>query len=343
MTARVGWDIGGAHLKAACLGDGVLSAVVQLPCPLWHGADQLDRAWRLGEVALRVDERTEHAVTMTGELADCFESREAGVEKIISSVARYLQKPFKVYAGNAGFVDAAGTVGHAGQIASANWHATAACLGKLSGSGILVDVGSTTTDVVPFDPSGAVTHGGSDCQRLQSGELVYTGVARTPVMALADTVKFGGKVWPMVAEFFATTADIYRILGTLPEDADQYPACDGGARTPAASERRLARMFGCDIDNGGDWVACARALAARQMDLIETAYRKVCAAAVVDRAAPVVGAGAGRFLARTLARRVGRPYVDFAGLFDTLDSDHARLAGDCASAVSVALLLGEEF
>ncbi len=335
----VGWDVGGAHLKAARLSAGALSAVVQVPCPLWRGVEALDAAWRRSEAALGAAPHAAHAVAMTGELADCFASRKEGVAKILTAVSRSLQRPFKVYAGSLNFLDAAAAVRCAEQTASANWHATAACLGKLLGAGVLVDIGSTTTDVVPFTSAGAAASACRDHERLRAGELVYTGVVRTPVMALADVVRCGGESLPVVAELFATTADVYRVLGRLAEDADQYPACDGAAKTPAASARRLARMFGCDAAAGDDWRAPARALADCQMRKIETAYRTVRRTGRVDAAAPVVGAGAGRFLARELAHRAGHVYIDFADLFDAAPAGGARLAGDCASAVSLAALM----
>ena len=45
MPNIMGWDIGGAHLKAVMLdakGDVVSS--IQLPCPLWKGLDYWQRA-----------------------------------------------------------------------------------------------------------------------------------------------------------------------------------------------------------------------------------------------------------------------------------------------------------
>lgn len=342
MTVRIGWDIGGAHLKVACFSNDVLSAVAQLPCPLWRGKGELERAWRRGEALPGIDNQGEHTVTMTGELADCFASRKAGVVEILTEVAQHLQKPFKVYAGAAGFIDARDAARYFAHIASANWHATATCLVKLLGHGVLVDIGSTTTDIVPFSPAGVMARGSNDRQRLCSQELVYTGVVRTPVMALVDRVRVGGEAWPVVAELFATAADVYRVLGQLPDNADQGPTCDGAAKTPEMSARRLARMFGCDAGDADDWTGHARALAAVQMDSIEVACRKVCAVTGVDASIPVVGAGVGRFLARGLARRVGREYVDFASLFDVAGSENVRLAGDCASAVSVALLMARE-
>ena len=342
MTSEfIGWDIGGAHLKAACVKQNVLSSIVQVSCPLWKGNDELNKAWKSNETVLSAGEKTEHVVTMTGELADCFLDRKDGVEKIITTVAQHLQKDFKVYAGNSGFLDANDAVSHADKVASANWHATAAYLGKSIGAGVLIDIGSTTTDIVPFNPMGATTCAESDYNRLCAGELVYTGVVRTPVMALADAVQVNGESFPLVAEFFATTADVYRVLGQLIEETDQYPTCDGSTKTPAASARRLARMFGCDLGDADDWTVHAHALAKCQMHKIKSAYTKVLHAGQIDSDTPIVGAGAGRFLACDLAHHIGQPYIDFADLFETVHSDDVRLVGDCASAVSVALLMCE--
>ena len=40
----IGWDIGGAHVKAARIDGGRVSGVVQVACPLWQGLDKLDAA-----------------------------------------------------------------------------------------------------------------------------------------------------------------------------------------------------------------------------------------------------------------------------------------------------------
>ena len=336
----IGWDIGGAHLKAAQIRGGVLLAVTQAPCSLWQGDAKLDEAWRLGIAALDATTQTEHVVTMTGELADCFADRREGVAKILASVAQYLQKPFKVYVGGTGFLSADGAARYTESIASANWHATAACLGKLLGTGVLLDIGSTTTDIVPFTATGAAAVR-NDHERLQAGELVYTGVVRTPVMALLDQVRVGNQSLPVVAELFASSADIYRVLGSLPQHADQHPTCDGAAKTPEASARRLARMFGCD-DGARDWTPHAQALAECQLLKIENALDRVFSNNRIAAGTPLVGAGVGRFLAQELAQRSGHPYVDFSDLFTAAPAADTRLTGDCASAVSLASLMHNE-
>jgi hypothetical protein len=54
----------------------------------------------------------------------------------------------------------------------------------------------------------------------------------------------------------------------------------------------------------------------------------------------VVGAGCGRFVARRLAERLGRLYLDFGDLIDTAPG-LCEMAARCAPAVAVALLAGK--
>ena len=55
----------------------------------------------------------------------------------------------------------------------------------------------------------------TDAARLATGELVYHGVVRTPLCALAARVPFRGSAVSVMNEFFATTADVYRLTGEL--------------------------------------------------------------------------------------------------------------------------------
>src|SRR6202012_2059683 len=112
-----------------------------------------------------------------------------------------------------------GAAAHVEDIASANWHASAA-LAARHGDGLFVDIGSTTTDIIPL-PDGAVhVRGYTDAERLKNGELVYTGLTRSFVMALASRAPFAGRWTTLAAEYFASVADVHRILGTLDEAAD---------------------------------------------------------------------------------------------------------------------------
>jgi probable H4MPT-linked C1 transfer pathway protein len=182
----------------------------------------------------------------------------------------------------------------------------------------------------------------TDIDRLASGELVYTGVVRTPLAAVAQRVPFAGSEVGVMAEFFATIADAHRLLGQLPEGADFHPTADGRSKGIAESRARLARMIGMDAAAASDeaWRLLAEHFARRQLHQIEAAADQVLSAADLPREAPVVGAGVGRFLASELARRLGRPYRSFADAIAVASPDLASDACDIAPAVAVAMLLG---
>lgn len=341
MAADVvlGWDIGGAHLKVAAVDrKGRVVQVQQLPCPLWLGLEHLDHAI---SVALAEMPRARlHAVTMTGELTDFFRSRAQGVKTIIARFA--MQAPVGrtyIYAGPAGFLTPQNAVQRTDAVASANWAASAQLVASLLPDALFVDIGSTTTDLVPIRGGVLMIRGFSDADRLACEELVYTGVVRTPLMALADRIPFDGQWIPAMAEYFATTADVYRLTGELPEGADQLPAADNGGKSVRDSARRLARMIGRDLESAplAQWKRCARHLADLQLWQIRQACERVLSRAdAVDRS-PVVGAGTGRFVARKLAIQLGRRYRDFDSLIETAP-DAASWASGCAPAVAVALL-----
>lgn len=335
----IGWDLGGAHLKAALAEGGALTSVLQIPCPLWQGLDRLEAA--LDQALSRLGAATRHAVTMTGEMTDLFPNRAAGVVALVAAMEAWVAgSPVRYYAGAGGLLDAEGARRNPLAVASANWHASAAWAARCLGEGLLLDIGSTTTDVVPFRGGQVRAQGKADASRLVTGELVYTGVVRTPVMALAESVPFRGESVPLMAEHFATSADIHRLCGTLPESCDQQPAADGGAKTPEASARRLARMIGRDLEDAAmeEWRSLARPLAARQAQRIADACAGVAAREGIGRDAPLACAGAGRFLAPEIAARLGRPIKEFAALAGRPDDEWAAV---CAPAAALALLASE--
>ncbi|MGQ9366476.1 hydantoinase/oxoprolinase family protein [Azospirillum sp. ST 5-10] len=339
MTPIIGWDLGGAHLKAAWIdGDGRLGAVRQVPCRLWEGLDQLDAAFDAILAAFPAAPR--HAVTMTGELVDLFPSRAAGVAALVGATAARLPGEARFWAGTAGFLSAGAAAAAVPEVASANWLATAAVVARRLPAALVADVGSTTTDLVPVAGGRVAAAGRSDRERLLAGELVYTGLTRTPVMAVADALPWRGARVPVMAEHFATMADAQRVLGRLDEEADQHPAADGGPKTAEASARRLGRCIGVDLDegDGAAWRRLAAALVERQMAGIVEAAHLVLSTVPTGDDAPVVGAGVGRALAAELARRLGRPYVDVAAVLGA-DGGHADRAACCAPAVAVARLL----
>ncbi|HKA65832.1 MAG TPA: hydantoinase/oxoprolinase family protein [Methyloceanibacter sp.] len=341
MTRVIGWDLGGANIKLASIEDGRIASVAQIPCPIIPERRKFDAAV---EAALPlIAPPASHAVTMTGELSDVFGDRAQGVAYLVDLMVRTAgAQPLSIYAGGAGFLAPHDAKRLMLDVASANWHATASLVARHHADGLLVDVGTTTTDLIPIKAGKVAARGATDAERLTEGELLYTGVVRTPVMAAAHSAPFRGRVQRIAAECFATMADVWRLAGDLPDDADPYPAADQRGKTKEESAARLARMLGRDASDAelAEWIALARYFAECQLAEIEHTARSLAERDALPPSALVIGTGCGRFIARRLADRLARPYFDFGDLIDAAPETR-EMAARCAPAVAVALLAGK--
>lgn len=338
----VGWDIGGAHIKVAVLDHtGCIVRLIQRECPLWKGLALLNQNMQQILAELNIREAL-HAVTMTGELVDLFDNRDEGVAAILGVVSQeLLSDKTLVFTAGKGFLPVQEVSSKDYRaIASANWLASGLWLAEIRESGLIVDIGSTTTDFILIEDNKVMSRGYSDFDRMRYDELVYTGVVRTPVMAIADTVPFEGESVGVIAEHFATMADIYRLTGELPDYADQWPAADGGEKDNQGSTRRLARMIGRDLASADHsmWNRLARYLRERQLAKIQSACEKQLSRSSKGSHG-FIGAGVGKFLVKDLAIRCGASYIDFSTLFPQHKSNDCFKLSDCAPVVSVASLM----
>jgi probable H4MPT-linked C1 transfer pathway protein len=339
QTSVIGWDIGGAHLKACLLNErGQLRQVVQLPCPVWQGLDVLAQSL---QQALRMlnAEGANHAVTMTAELVDLFASRQDGVQQICQLLQGILPNA-RLFTATQGFVPLSQASAHAHQIASANWLASGMWLAQHHAECILLDIGSTTTDLIWLKDGQVMSQGRDDASRLQADELLYTGVVRTPLMALCQRVTWQGKPTNVAAEYFATTADIYRLSHDLPPDEDVAPTADGQDKSWLASARRVARMVGAELGDGNseDWKSLALAFQQAQRQLIQSCLHRLIQRCGIASEVPLVGAGVGRFLLPRIANVSRRSYINIA---DEIQAEHAALQQHallCLPAYAVARL-----
>lgn len=338
MSTVVGWDIGGVHLKAARAENGRVVSAVQIASPLRGGLDALVHAF--GEAKAQMGTPALHAITMTGELADTFASRAEGVERLAALAARELNDaPMRLYAGPAGFIPPDQASAHVMDIASANWHASAALVARTCKNALFIDIGSTTADIVPVCAGTIAARGYSDAERLAAGELVYTGVVRGFLMATAERVPFAGAWTPLINENFATMADVHRILGTLPDNADHMTSADGREKTVSASRARLARMVGRDAVDADDpaWMALAGWFAEAQVRKITDGAMLVLSGSPLPGDAPVVAAGVGSAVAAEVARRLHRNAVPFDSLLNVVPAARDA-ASQCAPAAALALI-----
>jgi probable H4MPT-linked C1 transfer pathway protein len=300
----LGLDIGGANIKAAHSGGGVRV----VPFELWKRPEDLPDVVRDVAAALPTAERV--AVTTTAELCDCFATKAEGIAAVMRAVlAVFPESSVRVWGTDERFHTVPEVLARPDLAAAANWLALATLAARLlpEGPGLLIDIGSTTTDLIPLRDGRPVPRGRTDTQRLRSGELVYAGVVRTPFCALATELTWRGVRTGLAAEFFASTLDIYLTLGDISPDPADHSTADGRPRTGEAARDRLARMVGADRDgfSADDALALSQAADDALMTrLIECADR---ACAEVGRPRGAVVAGSGEFLARRLALRVVEP------------------------------------
>lgn len=321
MRDVLGLDIGGANLKAA----HVTGPVRTLPFHLWKQPERLTEAVR--GLVDTLPWAARWAVTMTGELCDCYASKRAGVHAILDAIqAAAGTAAVQVWMTDGQFVSPAEARARYLEAAASNWLALATFAGRfaLAGTAVLLDIGSTTTDVIPLSNGRPVPLGRTDPERLRTGELVYTGVRRTPLCALLTE--------QVAAEFFATTEDAYLVLGLLSENAENSDTADGRPATVPLAHARLARMLCADLETctEAERLQLSRQVLSRQLELIRAALRAVCARLP---AAPgwMITAGSGEFLARLLADEEGGPRLrSWERLYGTELSTAA-----CAHAVAV--------
>lgn len=346
----IGWDIGGAHLKV-CVTDvqGKVIYVEQIYTPLWRGIDCLIAGLR--SLPSGYQEGALHGVTMTGELADCFADRDEGVRELIDLFCSvYPAEQTQIYAGKRGWLKSDDVFGNEAAIASMNWHATGAFVARSFSDGIFIDVGSTTTDLIPIFNQIPAVAGETDYTRMRSEELIYMGVIRTPIAMLIQRIPFRGEAVQIAREHFATMADVYRLTGDLIDDAllREEESADGLGWDALACSRRIARLVGCDQTDASmeEWREVASAIAAHQLEILRAGFKRVSDASYHQRQREkhnvVIAAGTGHFLIRKLAQAENLTYYDLTELIHATSPALRRLAAICAPATACASLLRTE-
>jgi (4-(4-[2-(gamma-L-glutamylamino)ethyl]phenoxymethyl)furan-2-yl)methanamine synthase len=337
-----GWDIGGAHLKAVrCDHTGKVIDIIQVPCPLWQGLEQLDLAVQTVQKQLGNHDDIA-AITMTGELVDIFVNRQSGVKEILACIGNYIPpEKLHVYAGDNNWLNASEAETHWHQVASRNWLASANFVANSVQDGLFIDIGSTTCDIITIKNGIVCCQSIDDHQRQQSRELLYTGAIRTPLIALANTAPFGGQLIGLAAEVFATTGDCWSLLGKIKVESVQDTSSDGKSWQKENCARRLARLLGTDADDplSQHWQQLAHWFTEQQIHQITNACLQVLSKhGDLPADAPLIGAGIGRFIAQLCAQRLERPFVDFSHLI----TPSLFQSADHAPAVAIALLAQQQ-
>lgn len=334
----LGWDIGGANTKVVALEQdtaGVASyRATSVACDIRHDPSELRGVLR--RMAAEFKGAVAHAVTMTAELSRAFRTKREGVTFVLDALAEALPgASVSVYTADGTFVTPDEAKADPLATAASNWMATASLLARTVPNGLLIDIGSTSTDIIPIIDGTVAARGRTDPARLGSGELVYTGATRTPAESVVRQVPLGNGMARVAAEGFAVTGDAYLWLGRLTTGDYTAATPDGRPAEREFAGERLARFVCADRDMLDDDAldGIAHAIAHAQLYTIVEAVAQVRA----QRDPPLhlaVIAGLGDFIAAEAARLVGLQAVRLA---DRLGSEAAARA---APAAAVATLLG---
>jgi probable H4MPT-linked C1 transfer pathway protein len=336
VRSIIGWDVGGANIKAARI-DAVSAEpiVVERAWPLWREPQRLPLV--LTEVAASLGAASTMAVTMTAELADCYATKREGVASVLDAFRAAFPgiEPW-VYGSDGAFRSAAAARRQPIRVAAANWMAGATVVSRLFPDALFVDVGSTTTDIIPIVAGRVAARGRTDPARLRSGELIYTGALRTPICAVVRSVRLRGRRYRVAAEHFANIADVHLWRGAIDPSDYTCDTPDGRGRSRLEAGARLARMVCADLEMIGPRGIgdIADHVARAQVRQIVSGLRQVKRRLGQDCPRVAVVAGQGAFIARAAAQLAGFEPRDLA-------EDLGPWAARAVPAAAVACLLHE--
>lgn len=345
----VGLDIGGANLKAAHSAGWSHS----MGFPMWKQSRKL--AVSVAQLLDACPAFCGVAVTMTGELADCFATRAEGVAVILEQLTSILPSELvRVYGVDGSWKSVVQSAREPWSVAASNWHGLARFVTRLAGqrSCLLIDVGSTTTDLIPIRNGCIAMEAQTDSQRLQTGALVYTGVERSNVAGIVRELTLFGVPCPVMNEQFATMKDVYLWLRDLPDEPSNCDTADGKPATRESARFRLSRMVGEDGSTltDSDVDALAREIATAQSAMLVNAIRQLSKGPTTRKSRAkksalqhcdfecVVISGHGEFLAESALAECGWDGERIL-LGETLGPELSR----CAPAYAIATLAAEEF
>src|SRR4051794_14052635 len=310
MPATLALDIGGANTKAAWL-DGTSLRTVSRPFEVWRDRSALAQVLREVATEAAAGPADAVAITMTAELSDAFRTKREGVTFVLEAAEDALaDRPLSVLTTAGELVSMEAARARPWDVAAANWVATALAVANAHRDALLIDIGSTTVDIIPIGGGRIVATGRNDLERLLAGELVYTGLLRTNLAAIAPRVPVRGGWCPVSSEYFAISADVHLVLGRLAQEAYDCPTPDGRPPTLAFARERIARLVCADVEqlDASEIDAIAAFLYGEQLRQIEDAARRV--PRPLPPEAPVVAGGAGVVMGREVATRLGRVVAD---------------------------------
>ncbi len=332
-----GFDIGGANTDLAIIdfdqgGDieNIKSDFRYLP--MWTKNEELGK-YLIELIGDEIEQLDAVGVSMTAELVDAYKTKKEGVLDIVNKVEDTFDIPV-AYVGLSGMMDASQVNSDPLHVAAANWVATSQIASIMSSDCILVDVGSTTTDIIPIKNGSECALGRSDLERLGTGELVYTGTLRTNVAALVDKIPFDDGWFRVSSELFAISADVHHVLGNITAEEYSCDTPDGAGKDKKESLRRISRVLCGDLEilSTSDIESICEYIYNQQALKISEAILEVAERNFLDE---VITTGLGMNI--LAAKAVDMSELDFTGMDEFLTPEECVVA----PAVGTALMMDD--
>jgi probable H4MPT-linked C1 transfer pathway protein len=316
VVTVIGLDIGGVNTKEAFIriengGVKEFQAATEY-FPVWK-----DPA-KLVTVLSRMKEKVSGnlkldciGLTMTAELSDAYQTKREGVTHVLDCAAKvFADLPIFVLEVEAKLQSMDAARSEPLSVAAANWAATGWLVSQQVKTCVILDVGSTSTSIIPVVDGRVSAAGKTDLEKLMVGELVYTGSLRTNIAAVVRSIPVLGGVAKVASELFAQSGDAHLVLGNIREEDYTAETADGRGKTRGEALARLARVVCADVEmlREAEIVEMAKYVYGMQVGQISEGLSQVYSRVkgLTTGKVPVVVTGLGKdFLARAAAQKIG--------------------------------------
>jgi probable H4MPT-linked C1 transfer pathway protein len=315
LVAVLGFDIGGANTKAALLivenGEVQFCRVAVEYFPVWKDPNKLANVLTALKEKLCDDKLDALGVTMTAELSDAYQTKREGVQQILGCIKKaFPDLPTLILNTEAELQSTEASLDKPITVAAANWAATGWLVAQKLKNAVIVDIGSTSTSIIPIVNGKIVALGKTDLDKLICGELVYTGSLRTNVATIVQSIPIKGGFAGVSSELFALSGDVHIVLGHISTQDYFSETADGRGKTVPEAMARLARVICADTEmlSKQEIASVAKYIYGKQIQQIVAGLDKTYNRAkfLSSEQVSVVVTGIGRdFLARKSAEQVG--------------------------------------
>lgn len=348
MVQVLGFDIGGANTKVAFL-KTQNAQIQELKTlreyfPVWKNKKtQLPRVLKKVKKSLVKSTIVDGlGITITAELSDAYMTKKEGINHVLDSITEVFRyEPTFVLDVDANLLEIEDARRNSLMVSSANWVATGWLISQINRNCIIIDVGSTTTSMIPIINGKISTEGKTDLEKLQKGELIYSGSLRTNIATIVNAIPIRGNMTRVSSELFSQSGDIHLLLDNIKKQEYSTETCDNRGKTKREAAARLARVVCADMDmlTKQEILDMAKYVYDKQVEQITAGLRQLCERfKPLLRRLTVIVTGLGRnFLARKAAEKLG--FEDIVDLGKLLGSDAAVMSPSVGVALMVANML----